>query len=151
MSARHFRCALVLALLTGGGCAAAKETVRVSEPASSNVSTIPPAPRIFEICKEPHRDLPPFAGVAAYDAPEAVTKVAPEYPDAARKANIDGAVIVWALVCPHGHVLETRVENSIPALNDAAITAVSRWTFQTAKPGDDRSRWARCPIRFTLN
>jgi TonB family protein len=68
------------------------------------------------------------------ELPEAITKVAPTYPDIAREAGVDGTVMVQALVGKDGRVKDTRVVKSIPMLDAAAAAATpaastrcSRW------------------------
>jgi protein TonB len=65
--------------------------------------------------------------------PELVGKVKPIYPDGARRAKIEGHVIVRALVLPSGEVLVTGVLSwNNPMFIDSAAEAVAQWTY---KPG----------------
>jgi len=84
--------------------------------------------------------------------PEAITKVPPVYPDAAREARIDGLVMVQALVLKDGTVGDTRVVKSIPELDEAAVASVRQFKF---KPGMTKGKpvacWFAVPIRFTLH
>ena len=98
------------------------------------------------------------AGLPAYgeyiyveELPEAIEKFAPEYPDEARENRIEGTVIVQALVGRDGQVKETRVRESVPALDAAAVAAISRWTFKPAKTkGEPVAVWVAVPVKFTL-
>jgi periplasmic protein TonB len=84
--------------------------------------------------------------------PEAVTNVPPRYPDVAREKGVDGMVIVAALVCEHGHVIETRIASSIPLLDSASRDAVDGWTFKPAtQAGRNVSYWVKVPVRFSLH
>jgi protein TonB len=85
------------------------------------------------------------------ELPEAIRKVAPEYPEVARKAGVDGTVIVQALVGIDGLVKDTRVTKSIPMLDDAAVASVRRWVFRPAKVnGKPVAVWAAAPVKFSL-
>lgn len=62
-------------------------------------------------------------------APALVERVEPEYPSMAVRAQVQGVVILEAVVDPHGRVENVRVLRSIPLLDKAAMTAVSRWRY----------------------
>jgi protein TonB len=62
--------------------------------------------------------------------PQVVTKVPPTYPAAAKDANIQGVVILEIVIDSDGSVKEGRVLRSIPLLDQAALEAVSQWTYQ---------------------
>jgi TonB family protein len=61
------------------------------------------------------------------------SRVAPNYPDLAKKMHIHGAVRVEAVVRPNGTVKSTRVLGGNPVLVDAAVDAVGKWKFETAQ------------------
>ena len=61
------------------------------------------------------------------------SRVAPNYPDLAKKMHIHGAVRVEAVVRPNGTVKSTRVLGGNPVLVDAAVDAVGRWKFESAQ------------------
>ena len=61
-----------------------------------------------------------------------VSRVAPIYPDLAKKMHIRGIVKVEAAVRANGSVKSTRVLGGNPVLVDAAIEAVNKWKFETA-------------------
>jgi len=60
-------------------------------------------------------------------------RVAPVYPELARKMHIHGTVKVEAVVRPNGSVKTTRVLGGNPVLVDAALQAVGKWKFETAQ------------------
>jgi TonB family protein len=60
-------------------------------------------------------------------------RVAPVYPELAKKMHIHGAVRVEAVVRPNGTVKSTRVLGGNPVLVDAAVEAVNKWKFETAQ------------------
>src|SRR5207247_1230905 len=62
-------------------------------------------------------------------APELIAKISPEYPEMARKARIEGKVIVEAVIDTDGSVIDVKVLRSIPLLDKAAIEAVKKWKY----------------------
>ena len=66
--------------------------------------------------------------------------------------GVEGTVIVGALVCEHGHVVDTRIVKSIPMLDAAAVAAAQQWTYQPAlasrKPVPC---WVEAPVMFRLH
>jgi TonB family protein len=84
--------------------------------------------------------------------PEAVLRVSPTYPDLAREAGVDGTVILKALVCACGDVMDIGVEKSIPMLDQAAIDAVRQWYFIPAtNDGEPVATWVTVPVKFSLH
>ena len=59
-------------------------------------------------------------------------RVAPAYPDLARKMHIHGMVRIEAIVRPNGTVKSTRVLGGNPVLVEAAQDAVRKWKFEPA-------------------
>ena len=62
-------------------------------------------------------------------APALIDRVEPEYPPLAVRAQVQGVVILEAVVDGQGHVEEVRVLRSIPLLDNAAIAAVRQWRY----------------------
>lgn len=60
-------------------------------------------------------------------------RVAPDYPELARRMYIHGVVKLEAVVRPNGSVKSTRVLGGNPVLVDAAAAAVSKWKFEPAQ------------------
>jgi TonB family protein len=58
------------------------------------------------------------------------SRVAPNYPDLARKMHIHGVVKVEAIVRANGSVKSTRVLGGNPVLVDAAVDAINKWKFE---------------------
>jgi protein TonB len=84
--------------------------------------------------------------------PEPVVTVAPEYPEEAKALGIEGRVLVGALVCRDGTVLDTWIFESIPELDEAATTAIRQWEFRPARmEGEDLAAWVTIPVPFTLS
>lgn len=61
------------------------------------------------------------------------SRVAPIYPELAKKMHIRGVVKVEAVVRPNGSVKSTRVVGGNPVLVEAAIDAVGKWKFEPAQ------------------
>jgi TonB family protein len=62
-----------------------------------------------------------------------VSRVAPNYPELAKRMHIRGMVRVEALVRPNGSVKSTRILGGNPVLVDAAVDAIGRWKFEPAQ------------------
>ena len=59
--------------------------------------------------------------------------VAPEYPEAARQAKLEGEVVVEFVVEADGHVTQAEVKKTgDERLNASALAAVQRWVFVSA-------------------
>jgi protein TonB len=56
----------------------------------------------------------------------------PEYPLAARRARIEGEVILECIINERGSVQVSRILKSVPELDAAATDAVRRWTYRPA-------------------
>ena len=59
-------------------------------------------------------------------------KVAPMYPDLARRMGLSGMVKLEVVIAPDGTVKETKVIGGHPILVNAAIDAVKKWKFENA-------------------
>jgi len=60
----------------------------------------------------------------------AKTKVAPVYPDLARKMGITGIVKVEVVVSPNGAVKEAHIVGGHPVLAASALDAAKKWRFE---------------------
>lgn len=95
----------------------------------------------------------PEPGVWQYveQQPEVAVRVAPEYPELAREAQVEGTVLLWALVGLDGRVDEVRVQRSVPLLDGAARAAVAKWRFTPALANGQPVRvWVAVPVRFSI-
>jgi TonB family protein len=63
---------------------------------------------------------------------KAKTKVAPVYPDVARRMSVTGTVKLAVVVAPNGTVKSAKVIGGHPVLVNAAVDAMKRWRFETA-------------------
>ena len=89
-------------------------------------SSIPPAPP-----PPPQPGWPPNAVRVGGNmkVPMKTKHVAPVYPPIAQSANVQGVVILEALLGPDGKVQDARILRSIPLLDQAALDAVKQWEF----------------------
>jgi TonB family protein len=62
--------------------------------------------------------------------PKKLVDVRPEYPEEARAARVEGVVILGIVIGEDGSVIDSTVLRSIPALDQAALEAVSQWEFE---------------------
>ncbi|MGA8310945.1 MAG: energy transducer TonB, partial [Terriglobales bacterium] len=63
---------------------------------------------------------------------KAKTKVAPIYPDIARRMSIAGTVRLAIVVAPNGSVKSSKAVGGHPVLVNAAMDAVKQWKFEPA-------------------
>ena len=96
------------------------------------------APYFFLVI-EPLPPVPPplassGAGGAEISVPKIVSKVAPAYPEQARKARLSGVVILACTIGPDGVVREVKAVRSEPmGLTEAAVDAVKQWRYEPAR------------------
>jgi protein TonB len=65
----------------------------------------------------------------AVKPPTRIVAVNPMYPEAAKSAGVQGVVIMEAVIGTDGRVRDARVLRSIPALDQAAVDAVTQWEY----------------------
>jgi protein TonB len=99
----------------------------------------------------PHHELQPGEFVYREQEPQLVFQVKPVYPEFAVQAQVEGTVLLWALVETDGRVGQVRVQRSVPLLDEAAVAAVRRWRFTPALASEKPVRvWVSIPVRFSL-
>jgi len=86
-----------------------------------SVERIPPPP--------PVAPPAPIRLHSGMQPPRKLVDVRPVYPAIAQSARVEGVVILEAILDARGHVVSVHVLRSIPLLDQAAISAVSQWTF----------------------
>ena len=63
----------------------------------------------------------------------------PQYTEIARKARIQGVVIVQAIIDKEGNVTSVKLLKGLPmGLDTAALDAIKRWKFKPATLADGR-------------
>lgn len=96
----------------------------------------------------------PVDGATAAVPPKLREQVQPQYPSVARRRGIQGMVVLHLIVDKDGKVEpeSTKVLESVPGLDRAAIAAVNRWRFSPARDrsGAPLRAFLRVPLNFTL-
>ncbi|MGA8810160.1 MAG: TonB family protein [Thermoanaerobaculia bacterium] len=101
----------------------------------------PPAPET--------KDEGPLRVGGDVKAPVATARVKPDYTDAARKAHINGVVIVEAIVNKQGEVEQVKVLKGLPmGLSEQAVEAVKKWHF---RPGTLNGEPVEVIFSLTVN
>ena len=59
-------------------------------------------------------------------------KIAPTYPDVARRMSISGVVKIAVVVAPNGTLKSSKVVGGHPLLVSAALDALKKWRFEAA-------------------
>lgn len=81
-------------------------------------------------------------------APVLSSRVEPQYPEAARKARMEGVVILEAIITADGNVEDVRVLKSVnPLLDASAVRAVGQWKY---KPATLNGRAVRVYLTVTV-
>jgi TonB family protein len=86
--------------------------------------------------------------------PELVTRIQPEYPSDAKKAKIEGVVVLEGTIDATGAVRGLKAVRSEPmGLTEAAIEAVSQWRYKPAQDaaGHAIATQTTVTIRFALH
>lgn len=84
--------------------------------------------------------------------PKPVHEVAPVYPEAARKAGVEGLVILEATADTYGHVSAVKVLRSVPLLDQAALDAVKQWVYEpVVVDGKPREVTFTVTVKFALD
>jgi protein TonB len=73
---------------------------------------------------------PPIQYIGKIKPPRLIKKVEPIYPKIAKKAKIEGVVILEVTIDIYGRVQHIKILRSIPLLDQAAIDAVKQWVFE---------------------
>ncbi len=113
-----------------------------------------------EVKFEPMDELPPppppeedevFEFFAVSEKPSIIHKEKPVYPDLARKAGIEGTVVVTVTIGKDGKVENAKIFKSLPMLDESALVAARKCTF---KPAKQRDKFVKVkmniPFRFKL-
>jgi TonB family protein len=90
------------------------------------------------------------AGTGDVPEPELIYRVEPEYPEAGRRARVDGFVLIEAIVNTRGDVANIKVLQAPPAkygFAEKAVEAVQQWKF---KPAIYKGRAVNVRIRFQV-
>ena len=117
-----------------------------------DISEPPPVIEIHQeelVVEEVEEEI--FELFAVEEAPRRLNEVAPEYPETARRAGIEGTVFVRALVDKAGTVTKAEILKGPEELHQSAIDAAKKTKFTPAKQNDmPVSCWVQMSFRFEL-
>jgi periplasmic protein TonB len=115
---------------------------------------LPETDIIFDIPEGPPPSEPegPIHVGGDVKAPNKLSAPQPQYTEIARKARIQGVVIVQAIIDKQGNVTDVKVLKGLPmGLDQAAVDAIRKWKFEPAtlngKPVDV---YYNLTVNFTL-
>ena len=97
-------------------------------------------------------DEPPIRIGGEVVPPELINRVQPVYPEIARKARVQGVVIIEAIIDKQGYVTESRVLRGLPmGVSEAAAAAIGRWKYKPAMlNGRPVAVYLTVTVTFTL-
>ncbi len=129
-----------------------RETQPMARPTPGPPGEIPAAG--FAAPPSPVPGAPPSAPFTALpegaELPVLVTRVDPQYPEAARRLRVGGDVVLRVVVEANGSI--GRVETVSPAsfgMTEAAVDAVKKWTYRPARVnGQPVAVWKVIRVRF---
>jgi protein TonB len=108
------------------------------------MDNLPPPP--------PPEDEEIFEFFAVSEKPEITHKQTPVYPDLAKKAGIEGTVVVTVTIGKTGLVEDANIFKSQPMLDESALAAARKCKF---KPAKQRDKFVKVkmniPFLFRLN
>lgn len=84
--------------------------------------------------------------------PEPIRQVQPRYTENARRAGIQGAVILEAIIDEQGNVVDVRVLRGLPmGLDREAVNAVQQWKFRPAMQANKPVKvYFNLTVNFTI-
>ncbi len=72
----------------------------------------------------------PVRAAGEIKPPKLIKKVDPVYPEEARKAEVEGTVILEATTDRDGQVQNIKILRSVPLLDQAAVDALKQWVYE---------------------
>jgi len=93
-----------------------------------------------------------FEFYSVEEKPKRLNTVVPEYPEMARRAGIEGTVMLKLLVNRKGHVDSVEVQKGPEIFRKAAVAAARKTVFSPARQNDRTvACWVVIPFRFVLD
>ena len=94
-------------------------------------------------------DSQPIRFTVGMTKPEPIRQIQPRYTENARRAGVQGAVILEAVIDEQGNVTDVRVLRGLPmGLDREAVSAVQQWKF---KPAMMASKPVKVYFNLTVN
>lgn len=84
----------------------------------------------FVLKDSPSESAEPLRLKADATGPKLIHKIDPVYPTAAKKAGVEGSVILQVTINAQGEVSEVKLERGHDLLKDAAMEAVRQWRYR---------------------
>ncbi len=86
------------------------------------------------------------------EPPKLIRQVDPVYPEEAKRAKIEGTVILGITIGVNGLITKVKVLQSVPTLDQAAIDAVKEWQYSSAWIGGQPVIYSTTvSVKFSLN
>jgi protein TonB len=83
--------------------------------------------------------------------PTKLRHVTPIYPELARRAGVQGVIVLECVIDPSGHVADVKVLRGHPLLEPAAVDAVRQWIYTpTRLNGVPVAVVLTVTVRFTM-
>ncbi len=118
----------------------------------SELPAAPPPPPVVEVKKEAAKvEEEIFEFIAVEEKPQVIQNIVPDYPEAARRAAIEGTVFVMVVVDKAGNVASAEVLRGAAELHEPALKAAKATKFKPARQNDNPvSCKVVLPFRFIL-
>ena len=81
----------------------------------------------------PEAEAAPVRVGGTIPEPRKTRHVNPVYPEAARKARVQGVVILECTISPQGRIASVKTLRGVPLLSEAAIEAVRQWEYEPTR------------------
>jgi len=97
--------------------------------------------------------VPNIPNTIKYTKPQPISPIRAAYPPLARKAGVEGTVVVEASINRDGYVDNAKIHEGIPyyGFNEVAVKAVSSARFKPAKVGSKSvDAKVKIPVTFKL-
>jgi TonB family protein len=126
-----------------------------SQPQQQEKEITTPAPKEEIITPAPKNEDTsdnPMRITADVVQPVLIHKVNPEYPEIARKARIQGVVIMEAVITKEGTIEDVKVLRGVhKILDQAAVNSVKQWRYKPATlNGQPVKVYSTVTVKFTL-